>query len=282
MNKKLMIGLSLLVFCNLFANAQSAENDKSKYVSKKGTYIFPEQGEWAIGVYAPTVLLFQMNHAAQPVSIFTGPNQTAIWVKKMKSENKAIRSRAGFGIGEINANFTVPQSVLTFDPNNPTFVEDNVKTNFVNGTISLGIENRRGKSRFQGVYGYEGLIGFSSSTVKTKYGNPINADFTAPQTYLGNLASRPIEVFNGNTLFMGARGFVGVEYFFSAKASLGGEFGYTGGFSIIGRGYTINEYWNSETMDVQTITTPRNPAKLSSVGMGLDNFNAAINFFFYF
>lgn len=81
---------------------------------------------------------------------------------------------------------------------------------------------------------------------------------------------------------MGARGFVGVEYFFSAKASLGGEFGYTGGFSIIGRGYTINEYWNSETMQVETITTPRNPAKLSSIGMGLDNLNAAINFFFYF
>lgn len=189
MKKQLIIGLSFLIFSSSLTFSQTTENDKSKYVSKKGTYIFPEQGEWAIGVYAPTVLLFQMNHAAQPVSIFTGPNQTGIWVKKMKSDTKALRSRVGVGAGELNANFTVPQSVLTFDPDNPTFVEDNLKTNFVNGTLAIGIENRRGKSRFQGIYGYEGLIGYSRSTIRTKYGNPINADFTAPQTYLGTLAS---------------------------------------------------------------------------------------------
>jgi hypothetical protein len=280
MKKQLITGLSLLLLCGTTVMAQEA--DKSQYVSKKGTYIFPEKGEWAIGVYAPTTLLFQMNHAAQPISVFTGPNQTAFWGKKMLEDNKALRARVGLTTGKASVKFAVLKSDLTPDPNNPEFVEDVVTTRGFGSTLAIGIEKRRGKSRFQGIYGYEGILGYGSSIINTTYGNPIDMDFSAPETYQGPLASRPVELYTGRSFFMGARGFVGVEYFFSAKASLGGEFGYTAGFSTLGKGYSTNEYWNSDTMESTTITTPTNPQLIQSIGMGLDNFNAAINFFFYF
>jgi hypothetical protein len=65
--------------------------------------------------------------------------------------------------------------------------------------------------------------------------------------------------------------------------SLGGEIGYTLGFSTNGEGKTTTEGWNSGNSSVSTVTTKGySNMGLQSWGLGVDNANAAINFNFYF
>jgi hypothetical protein len=81
----------------------------------------------------------------------------------------------------------------------------------------------------------------------------------------------------------GVRGFGGVEYFFAPKISLGGEIGYTIGFSTNGKGYTTRETLHTGTGSAVTVTTDNyTNSGLRSMGIGLDNVNAGINLHFYF
>ena len=125
------------------------------------------------------------------------------------------------------------------------------------------------------------------------YGNAMDADFNAPQSTNFNTgggvggsfaaSNRVIERDLGASFFMGARGFVGVEYFIAPKISLGAEVGYTLGFQLNGQQRFVNETFdggNNQAVNVES-KTYRNQG-LRSFGMGLDNVNAGLNLFFYF
>ena len=153
-----------------------------------------------------------------------------------------------------------------------------------------------------GVYGVEAGVYFSTTKVKFTYGNKLNAE-SIPQIMVdssdamispffgaaNNVVSDPpiqgvsgktariVERKNGATISLGARLFIGAEYFVLPKLSLGGEFGWGLGVSFAGRSETVYESIGQST--VQGATQPAvkqttiDGSTTSHVGLDTDNSN---------
>lgn len=165
-------------------------------------------------------------------------------------------------------------TVVVYFPAVPASVENKHKHSNSNVGISVGMEKRRGQTRLQGIYGAEVGVGFSSTKDKYSYGNALNVtapisvgvdtytvsgdpnvhyydgfnetpamsgttttgysyDNITNDTY-GN-AARIISYKSGVNFEIGARAFVGAEYFIAPKISLAGEFGWGLGVGIKGK-----------------------------------------------
>lgn len=171
-------------------------------------------------------------------------------------------------------------TVVVYFPSLPPSVENKRKHSSSNVGISVGMEKRRGKTRLQGLYGAEVGFAFSSSKDKYNYGNALNVTapvFVGVDTYTtgagtpaqyydgfnetpvmtgttvtgytydnittdtyGN-AARVTTYKSGVNFEIGARAFVGAEYFIAPKISLAGEFGWGVGVGIQGKSRTTIE-----------------------------------------
>jgi hypothetical protein len=171
-------------------------------------------------------------------------------------------------------------TVVVYFPSLPASVENKHKHSSSNVGISIGMEKRRGKTRLQGIYGAEFGFGFSSTKDKYSYGNALNVTAptyvavdsyttgpgTAAQYYDGfnetavmtgtaitgykydNIIkdtygndARITTYKSGVNFEIGARAFVGAEYFIAPKISLAGEFGWGAGVGIQGKSKTTIE-----------------------------------------
>ncbi len=299
-----------MLLTGTMAMAQTEGTTKStapelSFKSVRGHEVLPQKGDWAMGVSASSFLGYlgnMMNNSASngAPSFSTASTPSAFGVgslggwavmgKYMKSSNLAYRVRFQANTGSNTLKNAVAKDLTTPDPLNPKFVDDKMTTSSTVVLLGAGFEKRRGHGRVQGFMGAELLAGFSGSKKTYTYGNKFTSDFSSPTSttdfYTGTAAvaaARTKESSTGNSLLFGARGFAGVEYFIAPKLSLGGELGYTLGFSTNGKGYTTTELWNPTTLKTSTVTTDKyGNAGLSSFGAGLDNINAGINLHFYF
>lgn len=276
------------------------------FKSKNGHEVLPQQGEWALGVSATSFLNYignmmnastfnpapTFNQAGAPNAFAIGNlSGAAVTGKYMKKPDMAYRVRFQLNGGTTDYRNLVLQSSLTPDPLNPKYVEDKQSNKTYAVLLGAGFEKRRGTSRVQGIYGAELLLGLAGGTTTYTYGNKFTTDFNAPvsTTDFQTGASAPAaagrtkETKTGTMFLGGVRGFVGVEYFIAPKWSVGGEVGYTLGFSTNGEGSTTTEYWNSVNSSAATLTEKGFTNNgVRSWGIGLDNVNASINFNFYF
>jgi hypothetical protein len=118
----------------------------------------------------------------------------------------------------------------------------------------------------------------------------MTSDFQVPTSYTGfggNLSAggsvRQTENKAGGNFLVGARGFVGVEYFFAPKISIGGEFGYMVAFRTQARGLVTTQTWDGANNNVrETKTDVYNSGGLTNIGVGIDNLSGSINLLFYF
>ncbi|MEO6301974.1 MAG: hypothetical protein ABIP51_02260 [Bacteroidia bacterium] len=123
--------------------------------------------------------------------------------------------------------------------------------------LAVGTEMRKGKTRLQGYYGAEVGVYVNMTKDKFEYGNglaatttpSLNVGVTAADAFAGanNVpvanpginglvgSARATEIKTGTILSFGVRGFVGAEYFFMPKMSLGGEFGWGLGINKTGK-----------------------------------------------
>ena len=225
--------------------------------SKKGENYLPETDEWSIGYDATSLLNYfgnflNSNATAPIVSSPYSDNTATFYGKKLIDDNTAWRARVELGFG--NNSVSVVQSsqytdysyiVIAEDANfdtlfnqwngTPNSVDDiietdqketdNIKTTDSNFGMALwlGKEWRRGSTRLQGVYGAELGLGFGSSKRTIDYG------LSGEQMYRNDddpIAERTTEIKNGSTFMLGARAFLGVEYFILPKISLGAEYGW--------------------------------------------------------
>ncbi len=289
--KKIIIGTLLTIIC---ATAFAQEKNSS-FVSKKGIYIFPEQGEFSLGFGTSTLFnylggFFSNAGGGTPFTQYgSNPlNQNAIYGKYMLSDQTALRVRLQAGFQHTTNIFVVNQSTANPDPNNPAFVEDEMIMKGRNVLVGFGIEKRRGKSRFQGVYGGEVLFSSINTNIEYSYGNDFSADFHQPEIFnAGNydgLGRRIISDKTGSSLGIGARAFAGVEYFFSPKVSVGGEFGYSFMVNTRSNREITREYYNTQTLGVSEVTQKANSGAggLRNFTTGVDNVNGSINLFIYF
>ena len=111
----------------------------------------------------------------------------------------------------------------------------------------------------QGYYGADAMLFLEGGSTTNTYGN----DIVRTQE-----ASRSLKSKDGLTLGLGARGFLGAEYFFAPKMSVGAEFGY--GLSVYsqGAGSTTKETWSAANGAGETETD--GTARSMGFSMGFD------------
>ncbi len=275
------------------------------YVSKNNHEVLPQAKDWALGISATGFLSWIGNamngNTMNSTPVFgnaNGPDAFAIGNisgvalsgKYMKTATFAYRGRFQVNAGQNTYRNMVLKSLPTPDPLNPEAVEDNMTSNSYVVLLSGGFEKRRGTGRVQGFYGAEALVGVAGMNRSYTYGNKFSDEFTsvATTTDFINGSSTMMDIRNhasstGASFLAGVRGICGVEYFIAPKMSLGGEIGYTLGFSTAGKGFTTLETWSAAEAKTVTINSDNyTSGGLRSMGIGLDNVNAGINLHFYF
>jgi len=231
----------------------------------------PDSGNWGLGVDATNLI--------KNFAFVTGGGSQAIFGKYFVHERLAYRGavRLGFNNFHVSERETDRLSIQTttvqaYPSAWPTKENSWTKNSFVLG-LSGGLEKRRGTSRLQGLYGVEANLYFSSTKETFKYGNLLNESNSTPvnvdaadlimSTVYGNANNidganrvqgilgdaRVLTRKSGFTIGVGARAFVGVEYFFLPKMSLGGEFGWSAGYMMQTRSEMV-----VESIGISTVT----------------------------
>jgi hypothetical protein len=278
--KKLLITAALASTC-MFAGAQDM-------MSKKGTPILPEAGDWSIGADATELIQYFGNIFTKDANTHSslGPemNQTLTGLY-VKDENTAFRLKLRIGFGSQSTDNIVHETGNS-DPDATT--TDTRKISSMNFTIGGGIQKYRGKGRLKGIYGAELLLGIGSGKTTYTYGNDFNATTIGaggPEstTDFDNGTSAPVssrttESKNGSSFMFGLDGFIGAEYFFAPKMSLSGE--YTWGLMMNNTGEGESTTETSNGTDGSTTSTST-IGKSSSFGLDVTNIGS-ITLHFYF
>ena len=294
-NLKPLFTVVAVLFASI-AIAQTPPTNSSETIllSKKGEPILPEAKDWALSVDASPFLTYTgkllSNDGADAPAVNSLANYPlTIGGKYFISAKQAYRARVRIGI----ASQTINNSVV--DNQNTTldtvYIKDSRKSSATNVTLAFGKEFRRGKTRLQGFYGGEGIIGISIGKSIYSYGNtfsnlnvsPTSTDFVTP-TALGYASapanSRIQSESNGTGIKVAARGFVGAEYFIFPKMSIGLEFGFSLMYFNQNDGKLSSESWDAAAGSVKNKTL----AKSGSRGFGIDNDNSGgaimLNFHF--
>jgi hypothetical protein len=255
----------LLIVAMMIGVSASAQD----FNSKKGTPILPAEGDWSIGVNANSILEYfgnLMNGGNNAPSFdFTNSDQI-ITGRMMKTADMAYRAKLRVGLGSTKSSTLVPKNGST---TNET-VEDVTKVSATNIGIGGGIQKYRGQGRLKGIYGAEAMIMLGGGKTTYEYGNALTDAFPG--------GPRTTEEKDGSTLGFQLRGFIGAEYFFAPKMSLGGEFGWGLDFGSTGEGEITSEV----NQGAGTTSTTTKTGKSSSFGIDTDNLSGAINLNFYF
>ncbi|MCB0410257.1 MAG: hypothetical protein KDD29_08560, partial [Flavobacteriales bacterium] len=162
-----------------------------------------------------------------------------IRLKMFKDETTAYRLRGRIGTSSQSSD-VLGKYDADADPTTAD-VDYTVTTKTSQGfsvILGAGIEKRRGNTRIQGYYGgevYFGLLG--GQTITTDDSRALTDDYT------NGGAARQTEDKDGSTFTLGLGGFIGVEWFFAPKVSLGAEYGYGLGMTSTGEGETTTERW---------------------------------------
>jgi len=134
--------------------------------------ILPEAGDWAIGFDASNLLEFGGNmlngNTSNTLSSFGPQNAGMISGKKIIDANKAYRVMGNLGFGTSTTPSSTDSSSISV-----------TKSGFNLG-VGLGIENRRGKGRLQGVYGPMASISFGTESTETETTVGSNVDLLKP------------------------------------------------------------------------------------------------------
>ncbi|HNV96324.1 MAG TPA: hypothetical protein PKG63_07615 [Bacteroidales bacterium] len=284
--KKVTFLLTAMLFVALVSNAQELKN-------KQGVPILPAAGDYAIGIDATPIFNFFGNFVkinsgapfADPSSMNFVNGNNAIYAKYFVDPTTAYRATVRIGLTSTSDKEYVMQDGQS-DP--LVTVEDKAKYGNTNIILGAGMEKRRGAGRLQGFYGAEAQLMFAGTSEKYTYGNAFSSSNTTPTmtnfdptnpNVLG-ASSRITKAKSGSTIGIGARAFVGVEYFFAPKVSVGGEFGWGLAIATQGDGKVTTESWDGANSSVKTTETKTGGG--GYMGFDTDNFGGCIYMLFHF
>lgn len=260
--------------------------------SKKGFPVLPEAGDWSISFDAVPFLDYAFDKtrimsSGTPSSASGALDyriSNTIVGKYMIDANKAYRAKVRLGFDRTSSDNYIPKDGSTTGET----VKDNAATSSSNITLGGGLQYYRGKGRLRGYYGAEAELGISSGpSTSFTYGNAMSADNPSPtfttdfvSGYTSSGSTRTTEIKSGMGFGIGARGFIGAEYFFAPKMSIGAEFGWGLGFGMIGEGEKTEESFDSAAGAVKTKTSKTGGT--SRFNMDVDNAGGSINLAIYF
>lgn len=302
--KKIVFALALGCGVSLGSFAQSddyvGDVDTDKLVSKKGVPILPESEDIGLtingtpfinaitGIFGDSNARFNPNNQ---LFGFVNGRQT-IRVKYFTDANTAYRVGVNIGYTSNTYNSNIAQAGAPAET-----VEDKLTRTTSRIELLGGIEMRRGKGRLQGYYGGQARIGLGDGEKeKYTYGNDysqadnndlgdatLQTDFSTidPQGEINLVGtSRTTESKTSGGFRIGADAFIGVEYFFAPKISIGGEFTWGITYDTGGKVTTTTEQENAAAngVDETETETPGN----SSFTLGTGNLQGDVLVNFYF
>ena len=216
---KKVILTAVAVFGFVFANAQDLK-------SKRGENFLPEAGDWAISFKADNLF-----HYVGNVFSSAGTNE----IGSVSNPNETSTKTGSFTGKRFNTATQADRYTAGFQLMNGTKTDGGVETKStkINVEAGLGKEWRRGKTRLQGFYGYDLVAGIdlvNSTKVTDPEGDvdPITGDFVSVTT----------DTKGGFGFNVGARGFLGAEYFIFPKMAIGAQYTYGVAIDIAGAGST--------------------------------------------
>lgn len=243
----------LFALCAFFSAGAIAQT--TSMTSKNGHEILPQEGDYSLSMNAVPLVDFALNamnimnntgQTAATPDYATGFDQTIVG-KQFTSATTADRVRVSI------AHYSASTSTFADDGSGGE-IEDVAKTRETDILLGYGKEMRRGHNRLQGFYGYEGMLQLGGGGTSNEYGSD-----------LADGASRQLSTSDGLSFGLGARGFVGAEYFFAPKMSVGAEFGWGLGITRDGRGST-----ETETNDGGSISTTETDGSTSGGEWGFE------------
>lgn len=237
--------------------------------SKKGETILPEAGDYAIGFDAAPFLGYfgnLFNSGANTAFTAGFAQGQSITGKMFTDANNAYRF--GLRVGAVSS--TDVTKVAKMDAGvadaDGKMVDNEVKKSDINFELSAGKEMRRGNTRLQGFYGAEAMLALGTSKTENTYGND------ADDQYGAGVGTRTLSMKDGTTFGIGARGFVGVEYFVAAKISIAAEYGWGLMVSTTAEGETVTENYDGAKESEVTSNT----GKSSSFSLDTDISNGNV------
>lgn len=253
--------------------ALPAQNNSSNILtSKKGVPVLPVSGDFAVSADIYPFLQYFGNafngNIANEAPSFSGVDN-AIMVKYFLRSDRALRVKVSFLFDSTSESYASQND--TEVANNPLNIEASVmdykdsKTNDLG--ISVGYEFRRGYGRLQAFYGAEVGFAMKSGNISYQYGNEMTALNQSPTSFGTAKNSREITVKDGLGLGAGLGGFLGVEYFFAPKISIGAEFGLNAYYFSQGLGEISYETFNTASGTVQEISTRKDLRGINSIGV---------------
>ena len=254
--------------------------------NKDGKEILPTGGEFGLGFnVVPLVSYLGSNTNFSQGNYVTGNNM--IFGKYMLDGSSAIRAHLG-----VNTSLTSTfNNVFDDTQNSPDSLVTDVRRNSNQMyRLGAGYEMRTGKGRVQGIFGADAMFAWSRNTASYEYGNVFGMLNQAPTTTTnfntGSAAPRGERLVSqegGATFGVGLRPYVGVEYFFAPKISIGAEFGLNMMYNTTGESRTVFEYFDPNTGDMGTVRKSIDyNAGRNSLNFTTDNFNGAVVLMFYF
>jgi hypothetical protein len=252
----------------------AATTQAQELMSKRGTPILPEEGDWSIGIDAVPFVDWALDKSR----IFSNTGVTsaggAVRAQEdmtlvglyMKDANTAYRAKVGINFKSHSDDFII----FSQNAGPGSTVTDTKKTSSMGIKLGAGIQKSRGKGRLHGIYGAEAVINFqgsskttyeygnafnltdSSATLATQIGNALVYDDTQPGD-TNHVSSRTLEDNTGSSFMFGIDGFVGVEYFFAPKMSVSAEYNWGIFLTSGGEGEKTGE----ETYQVSTASQVR-------------------------
>jgi hypothetical protein len=264
--KKLFV-TAVLTSMMFMANAQ-------ELMSKKGTPILPEAGDWSIGASADPILRYFgniFNKDNNNNTLLSPQHPLTLVGLYVKNDKTAYRIKVRLGYNSSSQNNFVNDDAFTGTPPAPK-VTDTRKTTAVNIGLGAGFQKTRGKGRLHGIYGVEAGLAVGTSKNTYDYGNKMSSANSTPQSTLvnsdgewmdtsgtgtfdvGQVSSRVKELKKGTTVEIGVTGFAGIEYFFAPKMSLSAEYGWGIMLNTSGEGENTNETLDSSNNLVSRTT----------------------------
>ena len=257
--------------------------------NKNGIEFLPKQGEF--GIIADLTPLVRplftnpINESQHSVAVLN--NGKTLGAKYFLKDDLAVRAKLRFN------HVSTKYKALVVDDNptasiDPPQLDESVKLKEFNTTVILGIEKRRGNGKLQGVFGGEtGVLFGNGLSADYTYANELTSSNTVPSTSdfsskTGLLSStsrgRIVSQDLGYNFSYILRGFVGVEYYFLPKMSLGLEFLWGMDLSSQKDGIYKEQFYDVIKSSVST----EDVITRGESSVGFDNYEAVLNFSFYF
>ncbi len=275
MRKFSILLVALMLAASMFAQ-ENDPNGEVNMMSKRGEYILPVAGDFALGINALPMVEYFGNlfngHAGNTASFDSFTHRLVsttpvLFGKYYLNDKTAIR--AGLLIGVYNEtdreNVMMNQQI----PDPKVTVTDIMKGTETDLGLGADYLMYRGKGRVQGFYGGGVYLNYTKLKANYTYGNLITTEFSAPYWYDFSAGAttaggeRTLSVSGARSFGVILSGVVGVEYFIAPKISIGGEFrlGLYTGYDF--KGYRTVERWTGTEREVETLPKDANDGSIA-------------------